>query len=92
MIGLALEIARHTGTAIAQLARSWNGNAVTPEHTSNGLAHHLVFDAALSEPNAERLILGDARRWRRRQMIASTVPAAIPRRLAAAAIKPAGPQ
>ena len=58
MIGLAIEIARQAGAAIAELTGGRNGDAVTAEHADDRLADRdLVFDAAFREPDAERLIL-----------------------------------
>src|SRR5215813_2236907 len=71
MIGLAREVTRHAGTTIAELAGGGDGDPVTAEHTDNGLAHwDLVFDAAFSEPDAERLVLDDTRRRRRSEIFA----------------------
>ena len=71
MIGLALEIARQTGAAIAELTGGGNDDAVTAEHVDDRLAdRNFVFDAAFREPDAERLILDDLPSRRCREIFA----------------------
>ena len=49
MVGLASEIGRQAGAAIAELARGSDGDAVTPEHLGDRLADaDFVIAAAMN--------------------------------------------
>src|SRR5712691_12346890 len=66
VVGVALQIARHAGGAIAELARGAGFDAVAAEDGDDRLAgRNVVFGAALGEPHAKRPVVVEPRGRRR---------------------------